>query len=226
MRPTDISSNYFRPFVVLGSVILAIAMLYWAQKVLIPVALAVLLCFILAPFVNVLHRSGLNRPLSVVIIVTLALMILGGIAGAITLQLGRLVEELPQHRQNISTKIAGLRDATRGTFLEKVQDLTRDVTTAWSREEKAGREFVETPAPVDVRIHDSGASQVLAALGPAAEVLAEAGLVLVLVIFMLIQREDLRNRVVRLVGNGQLIPTTRAIDEASRRISRPALSSG
>lgn len=224
MRPNELSSNYFRPFVVLGSVILVIATLYWAQKVLIPVALAVLLCFILAPFVNVLHRRGLNRSVSVIIVVTLGLMIVSGLAGVITLQLGRLVEELPQHKHNIATKITDLREATRGTYMEKVQDLTREVTSAWSKDESAGKDLVEASTPLEVRIHDSGLSQVLAALGPAAEVLAEAGLVLVLVIFMLIQREDLRNRVVRLAGHGQIIPTTRAIDEASRRISRFLLS--
>lgn len=222
MRINDAATSLFRPFILMGSVILAVATLYWAQKVLIPIALAVLLSFILGPFVNALQRRRVKRSIAVIIVVATGLLILIGIAGVITLQLGRLVEELPQHKHNIGVKISGIREATRGTMMEKLQDVANEVTSAWTRDEAAGKEW--TPAPMEVRIQSSGISEVFAALGPAAEVLAEAGMVLVLVIFMLIQREDLRNRIVRLAGHGRLIPTTRAIDEASKRISRFLLS--
>jgi predicted PurR-regulated permease PerM len=225
VRPNELSSNLLRPFLMMGSVVLVVAALYWAQRILIPIALSVLLCFILAPFVNALHRRGLNRSLSVIVVVALALMLVMSIGAVITLQLGRLVEELPQHRHNIAAKITGVREATQhGTFVQKVQEITRDITAAWTRDEQAEKDLRDQPIPVEVRNDNSGVARVLSALGPAAEVIAGTALVLVLVIFMLIHRENLRNRLVRLIGHGRLIPTTHAIDEASRRISRFLLS--
>jgi predicted PurR-regulated permease PerM len=220
VRPTDAATTWLRPIVILGSLILITAALYWAQRVLVPVALAVLLSFVLAPFVNALQRRGLRRVFSVIVVVLVALGIIGGVGAAISLQIGHLVEELPQHKQNIARKVASIRDATQGTLLEKVQDVGREVTQEWGREEKGQ----ETAQPMEVQIRSSGVSQFLATLGPAAATLASAGLVFVLVIFMLAQKEDLRNRLVRLVGHGRLVSTTRAIDEASRRLSRFLLS--
>jgi predicted PurR-regulated permease PerM len=111
VRPTD--TNGFRPFFVMGSVVLVIAMLYWAQKVLVPVALAILIAFVLAPFVIALQRRGLNRVFAAMLVVAASLLIVVGIGSAITLQFGRLLQELPQYKQNIVTKIEGIREAGR-----------------------------------------------------------------------------------------------------------------
>jgi predicted PurR-regulated permease PerM len=191
--------------------------------VLIPIALAVLLSFVLTPMVDALQRRKLGRVFSSLIVLLAALLMLAGIGAIITLQMGRLVEEMPQYKHNIATKIAGLREATRGTFMEHAQEMANAVTEAWSKDEETGK-GLQAPQPTIVRIQSNGASEVLSTLGPAAEFLAESALVLVLVVFILIQQEDLRNRFVRLIGDGRLVPTTRAIDEASRRISRFLIS--
>jgi predicted PurR-regulated permease PerM len=209
--------------VVLGSLVVIVAALYWTQKVLIPVALAILLSFVLAPFVNLLGRHRVNRAGAVVIVVSIALLVIAGIGAALALQMGRLIEELPQHKQNIASKVGNIREATRGTLLGKVQDVAREITQEWTRDEQT-HEAAPAEPPMEVQIRSSGVSQFFSTLGPAAEILASAGLVFVLVIFMLLQKGDLRNRIVRLVGQGRLVSTTRALDEASRRISSFLLS--
>jgi predicted PurR-regulated permease PerM len=206
-----------RPFIYLGSLALALGLLYSAKAILVPIALAVLLSFVLNPVVARLHRLGLNRVASVIFVTLLAVFLLGAIGIGLMLQIKELGEQLPQYQENIARKIAAFREAGKGNVLEKVQDTV--IVVQQQLKEKQDRKDT-TPEPVPVQVVPSNISELGMFVGPAAETFATAGLVMVLVVFMLIYREDLRGRMIQLIGHGRLLVTTRAIDEASQRISR------
>lgn len=215
------NTTLYRTFLGLACVVLVVACLSLAQKVLIPVALAMLLTFILSPAVTALQRRGLGRVPTVLVVAVLAFVLLGGIGLGMMLQLKGLAERLPQYRDNITQKIAGLRGMGQDTVLDKVQETIHQITVELSQSHGKAR---PEPEPVPVRLESSGFDTIQAALGPVSEFLATAGLVGVLMIFMLIQKEDLRNRLVQLIGPRNVITTTRALDEAARRISRYLLA--
>jgi predicted PurR-regulated permease PerM len=201
-------------------VVLIIVSLNWAQAVVIPVALAMLLTFLLSPVVGALERLALGRIVSVILVVVLTFSLLGGIGWIVSLQLGSLANELPKYTVNIKQKIADVRGAGKGGALEKVQKTVEEVTSEIHKgdEPTSARDQRQ---PVAVQPVESFAFWPMpSAVGPMVERFASAGLVIVLVIFMLIQREDLRNRLIRLVGYGRLTFTTSALEEAGQRISR------
>jgi predicted PurR-regulated permease PerM len=204
--------------ILLGGIVLVTASLYFAQKVLIPLALAVLLAFVLAPLVELLQRRGFWRIPSVLLVVLLALLLVGGVGLGLALQIKQLAGDLPQYKDNIAHKIAGLRDVGQGTVLQDLQEMVKEITEGTPKGGRApeGR----GPEPPVVRLESSNVSVYEQAAGQAVEFLASAGLVVILVTFMLIRREDLRNRLVRLVSHGRLIITTRAFEEGARRLSR------
>ena len=218
MAATVTPPNSYRPLIILGGIVLVTTSLYLAQKILIPLALAVLLAFILAPVVDVLHRRGLWRVPSVLLVVVLSLLLVGGIGLALTFQLKSLAADLPQYQKNIAQKIAGLRNVGQGTLWQDLQDMVKEITEDMSKADQIKEGG--PPEPRIVRVESSNFPMFERAAGQAVEFLASAGLVVVLVVFMLIRREDLRNRLVRLVAHGRLITTTRAFEEGARRLSR------
>jgi len=200
-------------------VLLAIAALQVARTVLIPLALSALLTFILAPMVTRLQHRGLGRLVSVLLVGGLVLLALGGIGVAITLQAKSLANDLPAYQENVTNKIARLQEAGKGKLLQEIQDAVSAITKALSKSDQ------DAPAaardqPTAVRMETSGLTKLEAIANPTLDVLATGGLVAVLVIFMLINREELRNRLIRLVGHGRLTGTTKALDDAGQRISR------
>ncbi len=206
--PTS-SPSTTRSFEVLVTIIIATTALYFGQKVLIPVALALLLAFVLNPLVLVLQRRGLRRVPAVLIVVLLAFGVLGGLLTVLLMQVRSLAERLPEHEGEISHKFAQISgEGEEGTFT-RLEKSVENVMRGYGAEQ-----------PQLVRVETSPFTQFETWVSPVAEGLAEGGLVVILVIFMLIQREDLRNRVVRLIGRGRLVHTTRALDEAAHRISR------
>jgi predicted PurR-regulated permease PerM len=207
-----------RPFIYLATFAIALGLLYAAKVILVPIALAVLLAFVLNPLVTRLQRWGVGRTASVVLVALLAVLLCGGIGTGLTLQIKEMGEQLPQYHENIVRKIAALREAGKGNVLEKVQDTVNAVQQRLKEEDQAPRETA--PEPIPVQVVPSDVSEFGKFAGPAVETFATAGLVIVLAVFMLIYREDLRSRMIRLIGHGRLLITTRAIDEASQRISR------
>src|SRR6185503_1354224 len=146
--------------------------------------------------------------------------LLGGIGWIVTLQFGSLANELPKYTGNIRQKIADVRGAGKGGALEKVQKTVEEVKSEIQKDTEPAKPKDER-RPVIVQSVESFAFwPVPLGVGPMVERFASAGLVIVLVIFMLIQREDLRNRLIRLVGYGRLTFTTSALAEAGQRVSR------
>lgn len=206
-----------RLFIYLACFAIALGLLYSAKVILVPIALAVLLSFVLNPAVARLHRWGMGRIAPVILVVTLTMVFLGGIGLGLTLQIKELGEQLPQYHDNIAQKLAALREVGRGNVLERIQETLNGVEQRLK--DKQDRK-ARPPEPVPVHVIPSGFSEYGKFAGSAMETLATAGFVIVLVVFMLIYREDLRDRMIRLIGHGRLLITTRAMDEANQRISR------
>jgi predicted PurR-regulated permease PerM len=207
----------------LASFAIICGLLYWGQVVLIPIALAALVTFLIGPLVTRLDRLGLPRLAAVLIVTGGVTGILAGLGYVVAGQLAELAGELPEYRDNIRSKVADLRSMTRGGTLEHVQEtiagITKDVESdAAAARAEAGEDDEE---PMRVRIEPE--RQLLTdteLLSPVAQAAGTAGLTMLLSIFMLIKREDLRNRLVSLAGQASLVVTTKAFSEAGERISR------
>jgi predicted PurR-regulated permease PerM len=196
-----------------GSIALVVAALYWLQGVLIPMALAVLLTFLLSPVVSVLQRRGLGRVPAVLVTVLLALSILGGIGWTLTRQLTRLADELPGYSLNVHHRIADLRGASKGGSMEKIQKAVEDVVDEIHKADTPG----VRPKPVFVVLEPPS---LLVHLPSLFQALGSVAVVAVLAIFMLLERRELRDRLILLIGYRRMTATTRALDEAGTRISR------
>ena len=204
----------------LGVTVVVVAALYWAQAFFIPVALAIMLTFLLDPVVTMLERRGVPQLLAVAIVVVLGFSAFGGIGWGIARQVSSLVEELPQHQDNIRQKIRDMRGAQKGGTIEKADKAVQDVVEALNKPDKPVARKDE-PVPVVVQKNeDATGLGKYPSWGTLAQRAAEVGLVLVLVIFMLLERTEMRDRVIRLFGYGRLTVTTKAMDEAGQRISR------
>lgn len=211
---------------VVVAVVIVLA-LYFGREVLIPVTLAMLLSFVLAPLVNLLRRAWLGRIVSVLLAVALALSIILALGAAIGTQVAQLAKRLPQYQSTIERKIDTLRDATVNRFSGRIESLGHQLergahpSAALQPSSSAGPQAQREPVPVVVRQPAASALQVgKTVISPLLSPLAMAGIILVVTIFALLQKEDLRDRGIRLFGSGDLQRTTRALDDAGRRLSR------
>jgi predicted PurR-regulated permease PerM len=208
-----------KPWVTFAGGVLVVAVLYWAQAILVPFALAILLTFILAQPVTSLQR-WIGRVPAVLLVVTLVFAALGLVGWGLSWQMDHLVEDLPGYRANIRTKIADVRLVGRGSAAQKLQEMLEGI--------KADLETSEAPKGTVLRPLVVASNQVtgflgLAWLGPVVGPLSTAGLVAAMVIFMLLERRDLRDRLIGLIGHGRLATATKAFDEAGSRVSRQLL---
>src|SRR5262245_50206230 len=119
-----------RTFYLLGSAGLVVAALYWGQRVLIPLALAVLLAFVLAPLVSRLARHGLRRLPAVLLVVALAFVLLGLAGWSIASQVPALIGDPPRHKHDVRAKIAELQRTGKRGVLAAVQDFLDEVEKA------------------------------------------------------------------------------------------------
>lgn len=209
------------------SLALVTAALYFGREVLIPLALALLVTFILTPLVQRLQRFGLPRVPAVLLVVALVFSLVGVLGWTMGRQLVDLARTLPNYERNIRAKVASLRGGEPGALTkakETVEHIQEDLGVASpATPAPKGTSRALPPEPTRVTIVEPEPTPiavlretVFPLLGP----LGTAGLVLVFVIFMMIQREDLRDRLLRLVGQGRLNTTTQALDEAAQRVSR------
>ncbi|MGY4517141.1 AI-2E family transporter [Lysobacter sp. HA18] len=218
-------SNLNRALPVLVGAALVLGFLYWAKVIVIPVALAILFTFLLAPPAHYLERRGVSRVVSSALMTVLALALAIGAGFAVTRQVGSLLDAYPRYEPNVTAKIEQLRSRGRTGLLDKLQVVTERISTQLDRRgpapmTQAEREAARAQPVRIVQQEPVRMSQLWAIAGPLLEPLAGLGLVLVLVIFMLIHREDLRDRLISLVGVDQLADTTRALEDAGQRVSR------
>ena len=215
----DDTSHTLKPWVIFAGCVLVIVVLYWAQAVLVPIALAVLLTFVLTPPVSWLER-WLGRVPAVLAAVTLVFIGLGLAGWGLARQMDHLADDLPTYRVNILAKIADVRGAGKGGSVEKLQETIEGIKTDLGQPSApTGTASRPVVVPSELVTGFSGFSW----LGPIVGPLGTAGLVLAMVIFMLLERRDLRDRLIGLFGHGRLTVTTKAFDEAGTRVSRQLL---
>jgi predicted PurR-regulated permease PerM len=263
-------------FYALASIAILLALLYFGQEVLVPLALAVLFSFLLTPMVVRLERIGLGRVPSTLLVVVVAMGLMGVLGWTVEQRFVTVVDKLPEYREAIRTKLA--RITRSGGVMEKVraeikQTVGEAATTQGApatlpssnpsvepqaNSPRAAHGAVPTPSvqantplaisgpgrgesgggvsggggaiprptpddPLPVRLYPKPASGLELTgeyLGRVLGPLATGGLVIVFVIFMLLAREDLRDRLIRLVGDDSLHVTTHALDDAATRVSR------
>jgi predicted PurR-regulated permease PerM len=203
-----------------------VAALYFGREVFIPLVLAVLLSFVLAPIVNLLRRMRLGRVPSVIVAVLLALTIIGGIGFVIGTQVAGLAGNLPQYQATVQKKFSGLQQGWLGEANRMIAKLSHQVHNVTQKADAANTAAAtgptgDAPKAQLVRVQEPEISPLALAekvLGPIIEPLTTVGIVLVVVVFLLLQREDLRNRMIRLFGSSDLHRTTVAMDDAAGRL--------
>lgn len=220
-------------FITFLTVVLVVAVLRVAQEVMIPVALALMLAFLLSPVVVRLMRWRLPKALAVIVTASLAFAVIATVTWQLADQALALLNELPRYEANLNKKVAALKHPESGSVsqaLATIDRLWRDLQAAGP--EEAPRDDQETkdgqrhaPVPVEVKARSTTpfelARDVVSGLF---RPLGTAGIVIVLVIAILFQREDLRSRFIRVVSGGKLNTATEAVDDAAQRVSRYLLA--
>jgi predicted PurR-regulated permease PerM len=205
-----------------------VAALYFARAIFLPLALAILLTFLLAPVVRLLRDWGLPKAPAVVLVVLVSSIVILGMGALVAQQMRQFAQNLPEYQFNIETKIGSLRAAAGGGTLERVSSFFRDINQEIQKKEKTTqapqpqpKEGPPNPIPVEMRQPEPTPVQVIRqVLEPLVEPLTTAGLVVIFVIFFLLQRQDLRARLIRLAGSHDLQRTTDAINDGAYRLSR------
>jgi predicted PurR-regulated permease PerM len=202
-----------------AGVVLVVAVLYWGQAIFVPMALAILFTFVLTPPVVWLQR----RVGRIAAVLTVVILVFTGLALAgygVYRQMESLGNALPTYRANIRNKVHDVRGVGSGGSVKKLEESLQQLRGDLGTPTPAAG----TPAqPVVVTTEQVPGVSAIAWLGPIMEPLSTAGFVITLVLFMLLEREHLRNRLLGLFGQGHLAVTTKAMDEASSRVSRQLL---
>ncbi|MCY3002838.1 MAG: AI-2E family transporter [Planctomycetota bacterium] len=205
--------------VTLAACVLVIAALYWARSVLMPFALALLLSFLLAPLVLRLQRWHFARTPAVA---TAVLLVLGASSALGWLVLGEVRDVaagLSESQQNVHDKLSALR----AVLSKPLGEATRLVTELGAEAPSVGTSATDTTPIQTVRIAEAtrGPFEVLQdALGPTFDLAVTAGMAFLFAAMMLLRRDDLSDRFIRIVGKDQILATTRALEDASKRVSR------
>ncbi len=208
------SSDWQRSLVILSGsfvTVTILAVLYIARPIFLPIVLAAFLAFVLAPLVNRLQRRGISRTPAVLLTVGMVVCITIGVGALVTQQVSKLADTLPDRKEAIKAKLVKAKEWINGDGNSRFGALIEDVTSVIAP---------KSPTQQTVVTEESFASQYGTYLNPAGEFLGQAMFAFVLTVFFLIKKEDLRNRIIRLIGDGKVTTMTKAVDDASTRISR------
>ena len=210
--------------------VIIVGALYYGHEVFEPMALAVLLGFVLAPLVRTLQRWRVPRGVAVVSVVLLAFLCIFALGSVIVTQITELAGDLPRYEFTMRQKIASLRGVTAaGGSLERAAGVLQDLGKELEKPAKdlsrpatgSGIPQESKPIPVELRQPPPSPLESVAALiSPLLHPLTTTGIIIIFVIFVLLQREDLRNRLIKLAGSRDLQKTTAALDDAAKRLSR------
>lgn len=200
--------------------------LYFGREILIPVALAILLSILLAPLVTGLQRLRLPKVPAVLITVLLAGLVVAVVAAFVASTLTNLAADLPSYQSSLREKAQNLKSVTSGGgTLERAAGVLESLRKELEKPEKpavAAPSAAPAAEPVPVEVVDQKGpfDSLVGILGLLVHPLTQLGIVVLMLTFILIYREDLRNRLIRLAGTADIHRTTTAIDEAGRRLSR------
>jgi predicted PurR-regulated permease PerM len=236
--PAGVESRYTAPRTYFSSklnVLIASAIvvtgLYFGRPILVPIALSLLLSFVLAPGVRLLIRWHVGRIASVLVMVAFTFTAILAVGAVVGTQIGTLAQNLPRYESTVTGKIHSLQEALgQISFLERASRMLRNISDEVSKSEPQeqsttilGVPTAESEKPLTVRVEQPPLRPleiILDVIGPVLSQMATIGLVIVFVIFILLQREDLRDRLVRLAGVRDLQRTTQALTDAAERVSR------
>jgi len=218
-RPPN--SRYQHPTLI--TIVTLVAVLYFGRDFFLPLTLAILFVFLLAPLVQRLEKLGVGRVGAVITTTLISFGVCALLTWMLTAQVLDLANELPKYRDNLRAKITSLNPSQNGpfnrateTFSELAEQVTNNGTKIFDQDNAVKVEVVTSPVNA-MAVISKYAAPILAPLGVAA-------MVAVFVIFILLQREDLRDRIIHLVAHGKLQLTTQALDEAGERVSRYLLA--
>ncbi len=207
-------------------------MLYFGRQILVPLALALVLSFLLTPLVVLLEKCRLGRAPAVMAVLTLCFALTAVVAWTVAGQLVEIMVHVGDYKANLEEKIHALhpRDGTLSQATATVHELNKELASGRAESPANSKQApnglpgatnLPRPVPVLVTAPPSNLAQDLRAiLGPLASPVETGGIVIVFTAFMLIKREDLRNRLIRLGGQGRLNVMTQALDDANQRLSR------
>src|SRR5258707_570539 len=192
----------------------------WAKEFLLPLILAILISFLLAPVVSRLERWRFPRAVAVLSVVAIVFALIGGLCSTLSLEGLDLVNSLPKYRDNIHARWAAIQQGPPGPLNLALSNVGALITDLGKVTASGG---VQQPEATKVQIV-SGADSVIAivknSLTPVAGPIGEFALVVVLVVFMLLERKRLRIRFLRLIGHSRVATTNLAVDEVGSKLSR------
>ena len=210
-------SDWQRALIALSATVVSaaiIGLLFWARAIFIPVTMAIFLAFVLGPIVTRLQRRGLGRTPAVIATVSLVLLASVGIGALVVQQVSQVANDLPDRQAAIMEKLLAAKRWVVGDGDSRFAKLINDVSAVIMPAEAADQKkvVVTSSSPLSGMFDTYGS--------PIIEILGQAAFTFILTVYMLLRREDLRNRVIRLLGAGQVTTTTKAVNDASNRISK------
>ena len=226
----------FSASVIVGAI--AAGAIYFARPVLIPLALAILLAFALAPIVTALRRLHVGHVTSVLLTVLFAVAVIGALVTFIGSQLANLAADLPQYQHTISRKIHAVEQTAKSNgVIARGSSLLQNLDNGFSGPPEstlavksatralAPHQGETAPLPVVIRPQNATPLQIIGNIvRPLLEPLATAGIAIVFVAFILLQKEDLRDRFIWMAGAGDLQRAKMALDDGAARLSRYLLT--
>jgi predicted PurR-regulated permease PerM len=215
-------NQFARSAVMLTAIGVVVAALYLAKGVLVPLTLAVLLSFLLSPVCEWLERHKLGRIPAVLVAAIMGFAVLGIAGWTAVVQISELVPKLPEYQSNLHGKLDSVNSyasAALSRATKTAEGIGQNLSASRQDEDPQGTDAL----PYSVRVLSSPTSSLQlmgGTIGPLLEFLGSAGIVMVLVVFFLVRRDDLRDRFIRLVGNGHVTVTTQMLEDAAARVSR------
>jgi predicted PurR-regulated permease PerM len=220
-----------RGLTTLAVTVVIVAALYFGREVLVPITLAILLSFVLAPLADLIRRTRVGRVPAVILSVLIALGVIAALAGIIGMQIAQLADDIPRYQTTIRQKADAVRDFTSRRLSDLIGNVGREVQRATKSDDQHGAQEApgaapaqdQGPPPVPVEVRQPTPSPIEFAeriISPALNPIATAAIIFIVAIFILLQQEDLRDRLIRLFGSRDLHRTTVAMDDAARRLSR------
>jgi predicted PurR-regulated permease PerM len=211
--------------------VVVVAALYFGREVLVPITLAILLSFVLAPLADLIRRTRIGRVPAVILSVLIALGVIAALAGIIGMQIAELADDIPRYQTTIRQKADAVRDFTTRRLSDLIGNVGREFQRATKNDDHEAQGTPgaapamqnQGPAPLPVEVRQPAPSPIEFAeriISPALNPIATAAIIFIVAIFILLQQEDLRDRLIRLFGSRDLHRTTVAMDDAARRLSR------
>ncbi|MGV3484322.1 MAG: AI-2E family transporter [Planctomycetaceae bacterium] len=226
MKATD--SQLQRSFFVIATFCLIVLIIVVGRPVLAPLALSCILTFVLTPVVRYLESRDVSRGIAVGMTTTLTVLVAIALSIAFVSQLGHLVAEMPAHEREVAAKFAGLRDLG-GAVPDKVWDYVDAFFAGGAGQaedlegEGVGELKADGVAPIVVVQEDSSPrwlEWLPSMIGPITEPIVNATVVVVLAVFMMLRRDDLRNRLLAFLGRTRMSRVTELLGDSSERLGR------